>query len=161
LPFFVVSWLAELVAPEGLELEAALELDGWSLEAEPPVVPPAEPPPEADELPLDGVLGEVLEPAPAEPLLMVAEPDIDVPPAPEGEDDGAALEDEDDEPGAVEGDAGALVEPEADDELVPEGAVVVPRDADVLSPRSHAARMLAPKATDTASARVESFMGPP
>lgn len=160
MPFFVVSVVLD--APEGLELAAELELDGWSLEAEPevpPVVPPADPPPEADEAPLDGVLGEVLEPAPAEPLLIVAEPLIDVPPEPEGVD-GAALDDEDDEPGAVDGVEGAL-EPEADDELVPEGAVVVPREAEVSSARSQAASRLAPNATDTATASVESFMGPP
>jgi len=160
--FFSVS-VVELAAPDGLELAAELELDGWSADAEPPVVPPpvlppAEPPPDADEL-LDGALGEVLEPAPAEPLLTVAEPDIEVPPAPEGEV-GAALDDEDDD-GAVAGAVGAAVEPEADEELVPDGAVVVPRDAEVLSLRSHAAIRLAPKATDTATASVESFMGPP
>ena len=161
MPFFVVS--VELDAPEGLELAAALELDGWSDDAEPPVVPPvvppAEPPPDADDELLDGVLGEVLEPAPAEPLLIVAEPDIELPPEPEGEE-GAALDDEDDD-GAVAGALGAAVEPEADEELVPDGAVVVPRDAVLLSVRSHAAIRLAPKATDTATASVESFMWPP
>jgi hypothetical protein len=99
----------------------------------------------------------VLEPAPADPLFTVAEPDTELP-EPEGEL-GAALDDEEDEPdGAVF--AGAVLEPDADEEL-PDGEVVVPRDADVLSARSHAVRRLAPKATDTASASVESFMGPP
>ena len=148
MPFFSVSAGAGALELAELELDgAALEDDGVS-----EVVPP-----DADEA-LDGVLGEVLEPAPAEPLLIVAEPDIDVPPEPEGEV-GAALDDED-EDGAVAGAVGAAVEPEADEELVPDGAVVVPREA-ALSLRSHAAIRLAPKATDTATASVESFMGPP
>lgn len=121
------------------------------MSAEPLVVPP----PEADEAP-DGVLGEVLEPAPAEPLLIVAEPDIDEPAEPDGVD-GVALDEEDDEPDGVDG---ALDEPDADEEPVPEGEVVVPREA-ALSFLSHAVSMLAPKATDSASASVESFMGPP
>ena len=150
MPFFSVSDGAGALELAELELDgAALEDDGVS-----ELVPP-----EADEELLAGALGEVLEPAPAEPLLIVAEPLIDVPPEPEGEA-GAALDDEDDD-GAVAGAVGAAVEPEADDELVPDGAVVVPREAGALSLRSHAAIRLAPKATDTATASVESFMGPP
>jgi hypothetical protein len=143
----------ELVEPDGAELELALDPD-LSADVEPlPVLP--------DDAALDGVLGEVLEPAPAEPLLTVAEPDIEVPPDGDAvEPDGAALEDEDDEP---DGEVGAAVEPVEDEELEPDGAVLVvpPREAGALSLRSHAVRRLAPKATDTATARVESFMEPP
>lgn len=161
--------MAELVAPDGEE-ELALDppepLAPVSLEAAlppvlPPVLPPLVPPPEEAEL--EGALpdGEVLEPAPADPLFIVAEPETDEP-EPEGEDgealdDGALLEDDEALP---DGEDGAVLEPDADEEL-PDGEVVVPRDADVLSARSHAVRRLAPKATDTASASVESFMGPP
>ncbi|MGQ0652921.1 MAG: hypothetical protein ACT4P4_11765 [Betaproteobacteria bacterium] len=159
MPFFVVSWLAEeLVEPDG-DVAPLVEPDPLALWSDDPLLAPPVVLPE--DAALEGALpdGEVLEPAPAVPE-PDTEPDIEVPPAPEGEDDGAALEDEDAAPGAA-GDDGAVVEPVADDELWPDGAVVVPREAVVLSARSHAARMLAPKATDTASARVESFMGPP
>ena len=125
----------ELVEPDGAEL--ALEPD-LSADVEPlPVLP--------EDAALDGalgeVLGEVLEPAPAEPLI-----------EPEAEPEGEAVEPD----GAVDGKAVEELE-------LPEGAVLVvpPRDAGALSVRSQAASRLAPKATDTAIARVENFMEPP
>ena len=115
------------------------------------------------ELLLDGELalplGEVLEPAPAEPLIEPeAEPDGEVL---EPEDEGELL-DEDDEPdGDVEDgevEDGELLELE--DEPDGDVDVVPPRDALPLV-RSHAVIRLAPSATETAMARVESFMEPP
>lgn len=133
----------------------------------------------AGELELEGwllVLGEVEDPAPAEPLVV---PDaellllglVDAPPpalffssvlieaepeaAPEGEvDDGAELDEEEAAPeGAVEGD---VVEP--DEDAAPEGGVLVSRAVRpaLLSPQ--AAR---PRARETAAARMESFMCSP
>ena len=125
----------------------------------------------AEELELEGwllVLGEVVEPAPAEPLVVpdaellllglldapppalffssgvvvLAEPEAEPEAAPEGED------------GVLEGD---VVEP--DEDAAPEGGVLVSRavrPALLLSPQ--AAR---PRARETAAARMESFMCSP
>jgi len=55
--------------------------------------------------------------------------------------------------GAVLGAAGEVVEP-ADEELEPDGEVVVPREAARSPVLSHAATSAVPRATETASARV-------
>lgn len=160
-----MSVLDELVDGEALELELAppeepLEL--WSAEPLVPALPPLEPPPDEALLEGEDALpdGEVEDPAPAEPLI---EPDAE----PEGEavePDGAELDDE----AEPDGEDGELVAPVDELELEPEGEVlgevlvVPPRDADpVSSARSHAVRKAPPKATETARARVESFMEPP
>lgn len=157
-----MSVLDELVDGAALELELEppdVPLLLWSAD---PLVPPAEPPPLEDEALLgEDALpalpeGDVEEPAPAEPLI---EPEAE----PEGEavePDGAELEDEAEPDGEVEGE---LVAPVDELELEPDGAVLVvpPREAGALSARSHAVRKAPPKATETARAKVESFMGPP
>ena len=152
-PFFSVSVVAdELVDGEALELELA--------PPEEPVLPFVElPPVEDDALPEgEDALpdGEVEDPAPAEPLI---EPDAE----PEGEavePDGAELEDEA-EPDGEDGVVADELELEPDGEVLGAVLVVPPREAGALSARSHAVRKAPPKATDTARARVESFMEPP
>jgi len=125
--------------------------------------------------------GAVLEPEPAEPLMLEElEPDgAELEP-----DDGAAL-DEDEEPlgalsllmsievdeelepeGAV---LGVLAVPPAEDEDEPDGAVLEPLAGDVVdelddersAARSHAVISDAPSARETATAIVESLMWPP
>lgn len=59
--------------------------------------------------------------------------------------------------GAVLGDDGEVVEP-ADDEVEPDGEVVVPREAARSPVLSHAATRAVPRATETASARVVNLM---
>jgi hypothetical protein len=90
---------------------------------------------------LPDVLGEL-----APPLAWSFLVSLDIEPEAEPEADG--------EDGEVDGE---VVEP-ADDEALPEGEVVAPRGAVVLSARSHAAIIAEPKATDTASARVLNLM---
>lgn len=135
-----------------------------------------------DEAPLDGVLLEPL--AAPELVLGVEEPLGDelelAPPDAESFFSVSVVEEEDDEDDGDDGLAGAgavLVEPEADPDALPDGVlgVVVPDDAapeledegvralvsvPALSPQ--AVSILAPNASDTATARVESLIsGPP
>jgi hypothetical protein len=135
-----------------LELGVLLELDELGVDE-------SDAPPDEELELLDGVLGEVLEPAPAEPLLIVAEPETDPPDGAALEPEGALLEDEDEPDGELIEPDGEVVDDE-DDEPDGEVEVVPPRDA-LPVVRSHAVIRLAPSATDTAMARVESFMEPP
>ena len=63
----------------------------------------------------------------------------------------------------ADGEEGEVVEP-ADDEAEPDGEAVEPdgevvrEDEEALSARSHAVNIVAPKATETASARVLNLM---
>ena len=134
-----LSWLWPLVAP------AELELEGWLL-----------------------VLGEVVEPAPAEPLVL---PDaellllglVEAPPPALFFSSGVVVAEPEAEPEAAP-EGAVLVVPEGDEvapdeDAAPEGGVLVSRavrPALLLSPQ--AAR---PKARETAAARMESFMCSP
>ena len=135
-----LSWLWPLVAP------AELELEGWLL-----------------------VLGELVEPAPAEPLVV---PDaelllllglLDAPPPALFFSSGVVVAEPEAEPDAAP-EGAVLVVPEGeevapDEDAAPEGGVLVSRavrPALLLSPQ--AAR---PRARETAAARMESFMCSP